>query len=290
MSIARITLALAVVAAAGLSTSDLRAQEYTLPPAPNSGTDVGFSVENGPCSTWATRVAMHSPGIGAMVRGMLGDIYGSACSGTWALTYFDFQGPWDDYIFIDGQYIKEIDGLYINELSRTAVEAGPPRKPQPTPPDVRPPDELETHPAHAPVPQIGGGYGSNVLTSRSLVLRVAPGPKPTMYNGIPIVERGRSWERIKTDDGRRIWRQSVPVENSDGSGDGVGELYTSAERANTRMPASAADRRIHRQEATRTAPRRTASRPSSSSGTSSASSPSSRTKSAPRGASKTVKQ
>ena len=285
MKITRITLALAVVAAAGLSTSDLRAQEYTLPPAPNSGTDVGFSVENGPCSTWATRVAMHSPGIGAMVRGMLGDIYGSACSGTWALTYFDFQGPWDDYIFIDGQYIKEIDGLYINELSRTAVEAGPPRKPQPTPPD-----ELETHPAHAPVPQIGGGYGSNVLTSRSLVLRVAPGPKPTMYNGIPIVERGRSWERIETDDGRRIWRQSVPVENSDGSGDGVGELYTSAERANTRMPASAADRRIHRQEATRTAPRRTASRPSSSSGTSSASSPSSRTKSAPRGASKTVKQ
>lgn len=274
----------------GFSTSSLRAQEYTLAPAPNLSAEDGFSVENGPClytATWATRVAMHSPGIGAMVRGMLGDIYGSACSGAWAFTYFNFQGPWDSYVFIDGQY--------INELSRTAVEAGPPRKPQPTPPDLTPPDltspyEPETHTAHAPVPQIGGGYGSNVLTSRSLVIRVAPGPKPTMYNGIPIVERGRSWERIETADGRHTWRQSVPVDNSDGSGNGVGERYTSADLANTRMPASAADRRIHRQEGTRTAPRSTASRPSSSSGTSSASSPSSRTKSAPRGASKRVKQ
>jgi hypothetical protein len=281
LNITRITLALAVVAAAGLSTSDLRAQEYTLAPAPNLSAEGGFSAENDPC-LWATRVAMHSPGIGAMVRGMLGCKRGGGGSGTRALTYFDFQGTWDSYVFIDGQY--------INELSLTAVEAGPPRKPQPTPPDLTPPDEPETHTEHAPVPQIGKGYGSNVLTSRSLVIRVAPGPKPTMYNGIPIVERGRSWERIETANGRHIWRQSVLVDNSDGSGNGVGERYTSADRANTRMPESAADRRIHRQEGTHTAPRSAASRPSSSSGTSSASSPSSRTKSAPRGASKAVKQ
>ncbi len=295
MNITRITLALAVIAAAGLSTSDLRAQEYTLPPAPNSGTDVGFSAENGPCFynpyAWAATSLLNNSAVGAEVQVMLDGNGGGVCGDTYGLTSFDFVGPWG-YMFIDGQGIKKARHVSqeevqrIKELSRVAAEAGPPRTPQSAPLDLTPPFELETRTAHAPVPLIGEGYGSSALTSRSLVLKVAPGPKPATYNGIPIVERGQSWERLETADGRRLWRQSEPINNSYGSRAGVRSRYASAERANARMPKNAAYERLQRQEGIRAAPRSAASTPSSSSGASSASSPSPTKASALRGAGK----
>jgi len=287
LNITRITLALAVVAAAGLSTSDLRAQESTLPPAPNSGTAKGFSAENGPCFynpyLWSSRSLLNNTYLGSELVTLTaeGGVGFGGCGGTYGLTPASFLGNWS-YLVIDGQadalrspYVSPEKVQAIKELSRVAAEAGPPRTQQPTPLDLTPPHEPETRTAHAPVPRIGEGYGSSALTSRTLVLRVAPGPKPTTYNGIPIVERGRSWERIETADGRRVWRQSVPVNNSYGSRAGVRSRYTSAERANARMLTNAAHKRLQRQEGIRTAPGSAASMPSSSSGASSASSSSS---------------
>ena len=302
MNITRITLALAVVAAAGFSTSDLWAQEYTLPPAPNSATDVGFSAEKGPCFynpyRWSGRSLLNNTYMGSELETLTagaGSLLGG-CGGTYGLTPANFLGNWS-YLVIDGQadalrspYVSPEKVQALKELSRAAAEASPPGTPQPTSLDLTPPHEPETRTAHARVPHIGEGYGSNSLTSRSVVLRLAPGPKPDTYKGIPIVERGRSWERFETADGRRVWRQPVPVENSYGSRAGVGTRYKSADRTNARMPSNAADKRIRAQEGIRAAPRSAASMPSSSSGASSASSSSSPKASAPRGAGKKLPQ
>lgn len=273
MNITRITLALAVVAATGLSTGDLRAQEYTLPPAPNSGTDKGFSADNGPCFynpyLWSSRSLLNNTYLGSELATLTAEdgINFGGCSGTYGLTPASFLGNWS-YLVIDGQadalrspYVSPEKVQAIKELSRAAAEADLPSTAQPTPLDLKPPYELETRTAHAPVPRIGEGYGSNALTSRSLVLRVAPGPKPATYNGIPIVERGWSWERIET-----------------------------ADRTSARMPTNAAHKRLQRQEGIRAALRSPASMPSSSSGTSSASSSSSPKASSPRATGKKLAQ
>jgi hypothetical protein len=261
---------------------------------------VGFSAENGPCFynpyLWSSRSLLNNTYMGSELVTLTAEnaVGFGGCGGTYGLTPANFLGNWS-YLVIDGQadalrspYVSPAKVQAIKELSRVAAEAGPPRTQQPTPLDLTPPHEPETRTAHAPVPRIGEGYGSSALTSRTLVLRVAPGPKPTTYNGIPIVERGRSWERIETADGRRVWRQPVPVNTSYRSA-GVRNRSTSAERANARMPSNAAHKRLQRQEGIRTAPRSAASMPSSSSGTSSASSassPSPTKASAPRGAGK----
>jgi len=305
MSIARTTLVLAVVAAAGLATGDLRAQEYTLPPAAASIAEDGFGAASGPCFynaySWQAVGALNNTALGGEVLAMLEANDGGTgssvrgCSGTYGLTSFSFVGPWG-YMFLDGQanatkapYVSPAEVQRIKELSRAAAEADLPSTQQPTPLDLTPPHEPDTRTAHAPVPRIGEGYGSNALTSRSVVLRLAPGPKPNTYNGIPIVERGRSWERFETADGRRVWRQPVPVNTSYGSRAGVRSRSTSADGANGRTPASVADMRVRLQERLRAVPRPAASSPRGSRVSSSAS-PSSRTKSAPRVASKKVEQ
>jgi len=175
MNITRITLALAVVAAAGLSTSDLRAQGYTLPPAPNSGTDVGFSAENGPCFynpyRWSSRSLLNNTYMGSELETLTaedGSLLGG-CGGTYGLTPANFFGNWS-YLLIDGQadalrspYVSPEKVQAIKELSRAAAEADLPSTQQPTPLDLTPPREPETRTAHAPVPRIGEGYGSNAL-------------------------------------------------------------------------------------------------------------------------------
>lgn len=304
MNMSRTTLALAVVAAAGFSTSELRAQEYTLPPAPTSSAKSGFRAESGPCFynaySWQAVGALNNTALGGEILAMLdwnnggAGSSGGGCSGTYGLTSFDFVGPWG-YQFMDGQanatkapYVSPAEVQRIKKLSLAAAEAGSASAPLPD--DVTPPHEPGTRTAHAPVPRIGEGYGSNALISRSLVLKVAPEQQPATYDGIPIVERDRSWERIETTSGRRVWRQSVPGDNSYDSRAGVGRRYSSSEWANARSPASAADMRVRRQERMRAPPRPAFSRPPSPSRSYSPSAAASRTKSAPRGAGKKVEQ
>ncbi len=285
MNITRITLALAVIAAAGLSTSDLRAQEYTLPPAPNSGTDVGFSAENGPCFynpyAWAATSLLNNSAVGAEVQVMLdAETAAESAATRTGLTQLRSSSSVGLHVHRRAGALKRLgtcpqeEVQRIKELSRVAAEAGPPRTPQSAPLDLTPP--LRVGDAHRARP--GSAYRRGVRLERtdfavSGTQGWPPGPKPATYNGIPIVERGQSWERLETADGRRLWRQSEPINNSYGSRAGVRSRYASAERANARMPKNAAYERLQRQEGIRAAPRSAASTPSSSSGASSASSP-----------------
>jgi len=117
----------------------------------------------------------------------------------------------------------------------------------------------------APVPPLGNGYGSSALTSQTLVLQVRPdGPtKPRMYDGIPIVERDRSWERSVTSDGRRVWR-STTIERSPSLGS-VADRYREGSRAALRSVGASSQIRAQEgfsQRSIRSA--RTAPAPSSS--------------------------
>lgn len=75
----------------------------------------------------------------------------------------------------------------------------------------------------APVPPI-----RSTLSGQTLVLGVRPSPtvRPSMYDGIPILESGRSWERIQTRDGRSVW--SYTEIDRAPSGRSVGGRYRDA--------------------------------------------------------------
>lgn len=198
-----------LAAALWLAAPEAPAQEYTLPPAPNSGADPAFSAENGPCFynpyRWSSRTLLNNTYLGAEIQSMMdpassGDIRLNGCSDTYGLTSASFLGVWA-YMFADGQ----ADVLRAPYVPRWKVEA-----------IKKASLEYEARKAagHAPVPVLGEGYGSGDLQARTVHFVVAPERKPSMYNGIPIIERDRSWERFETIDGRRVWqdRPVVPLQ------------------------------------------------------------------------------
>ena len=292
MKIGRITLAFAVAAVVGAMSGDLQAQEYTPPPAPSSATEKGgkaFNAENGPCFynpyRWRARGLLNQSALASEMKDLAGGWEGAGSSGCvdhYGLNPADFVGSWS-YMLIDG--VRRPEGASqaqvkaVWEASRKAAEeaeaGGTMRPEQPTPPDLTPPEELETRTRargeHAPVPPIGNGYGSSALVSRSVEFRVAPGPKPSTYQGIPIVERNRAWERVQTPDGRRVWRQTELRQGRYGYDTGL----SARDAVRSRSALTAIDRGIQRQEGLRSGPRSSVSAPSFSSPSSSASRPSS---------------
>jgi hypothetical protein len=243
MDIGRITLALAFAAVSGPVTSELHAQEFDLPPAPSSATESGgtaFSAENGPCFYnpygWMARSALNQTLIAAEMQDLAGGgtSWGSGCLGHYAVTAGDLYGPWS-YMLNDGvprpEHVSQEKVKAVWEASRKA--------------------EAEARMGHVWVPTIGNGHGSDkALASQTLVLGVAPRPTPPTYNGVPIIERGRAWERFEATDGSRVWRE-VPQSSPYGSraglrtGDG-GRAYSTPGRA---------DKRIQFEEGIRLAPR-----------------------------------
>jgi len=237
MRIGRITLALACATVTWPASGELQAQEFTLPPAPSSATEqdgTAFSAENGPCfynpyswmaSGWLNQTSMASE----MQDLASGWGTGSdGCVDHYGLTPHDLFGQWS-YMLQDvrrpqGASRAQVEAAW--EASRKAAAEGPSRPAQPTPPDLTPPDEPRIRTVarseHAPVPPIGSGYGSNTLVSRPVEFRLAPGPKPSTYQGIPIVERDRAWERVQTPDGRHAWRQTEVSQGRVGNDAGLG--------------------------------------------------------------------
>jgi len=202
MKFGRITLALAVAAVAGPMTGELRAQEFTLPPTPSSPTEKGgtaFRAENGPCFynpySGMARGALNQSLIAAEMQALLsGWGAGSAgCLGHYGVTGFDLYGPW---AYMLSEDVPQPDRV-SQEKVRAVWEAS--RKAAAEAEAVRL--------GHVPVPRIGDGYGSDEMVGRTLVFRVQPGETPATFNGIPIVDRNRSWERFEATDGRRVWRQ-----------------------------------------------------------------------------------
>jgi hypothetical protein len=295
-------LALAVVAVAVPFEGDLRAQELTPPPAPSSATEqdgTAFRAEHGPCFynpyRWMARGRLNQTLMASemndLARGWGAGSGLDGCTDRYGLTSFDFFAGWG-YMLIDGvrrpERVTQAQVKAVREATRKAAAGETERPAQPTPLDLTPPDEPETRSRvreeHAPIPPIGSGYGSNALASRSVEFRVAPGPKPATYNGIPIVERGRAWERVQTPDGRRLWVQKDLAEAHYRNGAAIG-LGNSAR---SRSALSAADGEIQRQEGIRSAPRAAASAPQYSSPRSSASTHSSGTRlQSPRAGKKT---
>ncbi len=284
MNIGSITLALAVAAVAGSMTGELKAQEFTLPPTPSSPTEKGgtaFRAENGPCFynaySWMARGVLSQSLIAAEMQDLVASTgTGSGgCLGHYAVTGSDLYGPWA-YMLSDGvprpERVSQAKVKAVWEASRkAAAEAEAVRL------------------GHVPVPRIGDGYGSDEIVGRTLVFRVQPRPTPATYNGIPIVERNRSWERFEAPDGRRVWRQIEPRGNSRQAGVRNGANGRASFRS------SDPDRDIQQQEGLRSMqrsiqrsmPRFSDRSPGASSGSSSgsASSSSSETKSrtTPRG-------
>jgi len=214
--------ALALLAAVG-PWADLRAQQFTLPPAPNSAADKQFSAEFGPCFynpyAWSSRALLNNSLLGAEMQDLVRSTQNGRSCASYALTSFDFVGPWG-YMLSDGIPVphpasqEEVKAakqasLAALEGEQAAVPVQPPAGDERASED-RIPGAPRT--GHAAVPPLGKGYGSSELVSRRLVLRAAPESKPTMYDGVPIVERGRSWERIQTADGRRVWLETRPVD------------------------------------------------------------------------------
>ncbi|MBT8479043.1 MAG: hypothetical protein KJO06_09005 [Gemmatimonadetes bacterium] len=252
MDIGRITLALALAAVAGLVTGELRAQEFDLPPAPSSSADPAFSAENGPCFynaySWSVRGQLNQTMIAAEMRDLAGGgtSRGSGCLGHYAVTPGDLYGPWA-YMLIDGVTLPE-------RVSQEKVKAIW---------DASRKAEAEARLGHVRVPTIGNGHGSDeALASQTLVLRVAPRPAPSTYNGVPIIERGRAWERFETRDGSRVWReipQGSPYGNRAGLRTQDRRTFPSSNRAN---------RAIQFEEGVRSAPRSFPRTPAASSGSS----------------------
>lgn len=284
MNIQRVTLALAVAAVAGPATGELRAQEFTLPPAPSSATEDGgsaFLPESGPCFynpySWAVRGVVNQSMIAAEMQDLArsGTSAGSGCLGHYAVTPSDLFGPWS-YMLSDGvpqpERVSQEKVKAVWDASRKAAAEA----------------EAKDRLGHVWVPTIGNGHGSDEpFAGRTLVFRAAPAPTPATYNGIPIVERNRSWERFETTDGRRVWRVVEPNRDSYGRRPG----FQARNGAQARFRTGTADRSIQRQEGIRSASRSAdrssgASSGSSSSGSSSSSGTADR---APRGK-KGVKQ
>jgi len=226
MRIGRTALAFALAVVVGGMAGQLRAQEFTLPPAPSSSTEkdgTAFLPEHGPCFynpySWMVAGRFNQTLLAAEMQDLAsGWGRGSSsagCLGHYALTSYDLFGTWG-YMLADGvrrpKSPPRAKVVAAWEASRKAA-AGEARGPtQPTPTDLTPPDEPQTRTArtgHEAVPALGDGYGSAALVSRSLRFRVAPAPAPATYDGIPIVERDRAWERVETPDGRRVWRETA---------------------------------------------------------------------------------
>jgi hypothetical protein len=248
MNMKRVTLAVVAAAIAGTAAGELRAQEFDLPPAPSSATEDGgraFRAENGPCFynpyRWMIRGAVNQSMIAAEMQDLAtgGTSPGSGCLGHYAVTGSDLFGPWA-YMLGDGvpqpERVSQERVKAVWEASRKAAAEAAAR------------EEL----GHVWVPTIGSGHGSDEsFVGRTLVFRAAPAPSPATYNGIPIVERNRSWERFETTDGQRVWRQVEPTD-SYGRRTGV----QSRNGGQPRFRTGAGDRSIQRQEGMRSAPRR----------------------------------
>ena len=269
MNMKRVTLALLAAATAGTAVGELRAQEFDLPPAPSSATEDGgraFRAENGPCFynpyRWMIRGAVNQTMIAAEMQDLAGGgtSGGSGCLGHYAVTGSDLFGPWS-YMLSDGvpvpERVSQEKVKAVWDASRKAAAEAAAR------------EEL----GHVWVPTIGDGHGSDEsFVGRTLVFRAAPAPSPATYNGIPIVERNRSWERFETTDGRRVWRSVEPNRDSYGRQTGVQARNGGQPRFRT----GAGDRSIQRQEGIRSLPQlRGESRESSGSSASSGSSGSS---------------
>lgn len=282
MNTKRVTLALAVAAIAGPVAGELRAQEFTLPPVPSSATEkdgTAFLPENGPCFynpySWMVRGAVNQTMIAAEMQDLAGGgtSPGSGCLGHYAVTGSDLFGPWS-YMLSDGvpqpERVSQEKVKAVWDASRKAAAEA----------------EAKERLGHVWVPTIGNGHGSDEpLVGRTLVFRAAPAPAPATYNGIPIVERNRSWERFETTDGQRAWRVVEPNRDSFDRRPGVEARNGSQARFRT----GGADRAIQRQEGIRSGSRSVDRSPGASSGSSS-SSPSSGTASKAPGGKKSVKQ
>lgn len=283
MDIGRITLTLSLAAAIGLVTGEVRAQEFDLPPVPSSPTEKGgtaFSAENGPCFynayTWIMTGRLNQSVLAAEMQDLagLGTNPGSGCLGHYALTAFDLYGPWS-YMLSDGvprpERVSQARVKAVWEASRKA-EA----------------EKEKLRLGHDRVPTIGNGYGSDEdMTPRTVVFKVAPAPSPATYNGIPIIERNRSWERFQTTDGQRVWREFEPAGDSYRARAGVRNGADVRER----FRPDAADRLIQMRERSRAMSRSTGAsyRPDRSASGSSAS-PSSGTEAKSQGSKVARKQ
>ena len=217
MNTKRVTLALAVAAIAGPMAGELRAQEFTLPPVPSSATEkagTAFLPENGPCFynpyNWMVRGAVNQTMIAAEMQDLAagGTSPGSGCLDHYAVTGSDLFGPWA-YMLSDVPQPERVSQARVKavwDASRKAAAAA----------------EANERLGHVWVPTIGNGHGSDKpFVGRTVVFRVAPSPTPATYNGIPIVERNRSWERFETTDGQRVWRAVEPKGDSFGRRIGV---------------------------------------------------------------------
>ena len=279
MNTKRVMLALAVGAIAGPVAGELRAQEFTLPPAPSSATEDGgraFLPENGPCFynpyTWMVRGAVNQSMIAAEMQDLAGGgtSAASGCLGHYAVTGSDLFGPWA-YMLSDGvpqpERVSQEKVKAVWDASRKAAAEA----------------EAKERLGHVWVPTIGNGHGSDEpFVGRTLVFRAAPAPTPATYNGIPIVERNRSWERFETTDGQRVWRVVEPNRDSFDRRPG----FQARNGSQARFRTGAADRAIQRQEGIRSAPQSMDRSPGASTGSSSSSEKASR---AP-GGKKSVKQ
>jgi hypothetical protein len=205
MNTIRIGSTASLAAALLLAASGAMAQEYTLPPAPDSGADPAFTAENGPCFynpyRWASRVVLNNTYLGAEIQNMLdpagsGEVQPSGCSATYGLTPASFLGTWG-YMAIDGQadalrapYVSPEQVQAIKQASLEALQ--------------------NERPGHAPVPGIGSDYGSDELKSQTIRFRVLQRQPPATYNGVRVEYGNRSMERVVTPDGRTIWREARP--------------------------------------------------------------------------------
>ena len=240
MNTRRIGSTASLAAALLLAASGAMAQEYTLPPAPDSGAEPAFSADNGPCFYnaygWASRVLLNNTYLGAEIQNMLdpassGEVPSHACSATYGLTPASFLGTWG-YMAIDGQadaqrapYVSPEKVQAIKQASLEALQA--------------------ERTGHAPVPGIGSDYGSDKLESQTIRFRVVQRQPPATYNGVRV-EYGNRMERVVTPDGRTIWREARP-------GSAVHDL--GATRGVKGQSDFADDREIRRQEGLDRTPR-----------------------------------
>jgi len=276
MNMKRVILALAAAAIAGSATGELRAQEFDLPPAPSSATEqagTAFRAENGPCFynpyRWMIRGAVNQTLIAAEMQDLAGGgtSAGSGCLGHYAVTGADLFGPWS-YMLSDGvprpERVSQEKVKAVWDASRKAAAEA----------------EAKERLGHVWVPTIGSGHGSDEsFVGRTLIFRAAPAPSPAAYNGIPIVERNRSWERFETTDGQRVWRMVEPNRNSYGRRPGA----QARNGEQSRFRPSAADRSIQREEGMRSLPQLRESSSASSESADGSSSSSGTARRTPRG-------
>jgi hypothetical protein len=280
MNVRRFMLALAAAAVAGSASTDARAQEFTLPPAPSSPTEQGgtaFLPENGPCFynpyKWSARGLLNQ----SSIRGEVQDLasgWGSTtslpgCLDHYGLTTFDFLGGWS-YMIADGVPVPpksppraQVEAVWAASLQ--AAEEG-----------------RTTITRHEPVPTIGDGHGADRLEGRFLQIQVreGSGAQPATYLGIPIIERGKFWERNQSPDGRRTWR--VLDLHPEAYSDRQSQFRNRRSTASQPFSSIAADRSIQRQERSSS---RSSGAATSSDGASSSSS-SGKVSRAPRGGKK----